>query len=172
MVQVRQFRYEEAPRCALRRVLLSLGELWQLWRCLSRYERFFEVLFGSLGSTRRSTVRLASVRQFRLVQAARCPVRYCMAVAASCVSVGSGQVARRMTRYCKAVEARPVGPGGARPVSGQVRQSRWRTLGWGYSRWRLLRSGRVCQLRNGTVWWRGVRVSLGTASYKLYIPRR
>ena len=29
---------------------------------------------------------------------------------------------------CMAVEARPVGPGGARPVSGQVRQSRSRSV--------------------------------------------
>ena len=66
-----------------RKVMYVMVYVRQLWRFLSRYERFVEVLYGSLGSTRRSTVRLASVRQFRLVQAARCPVRYCMAVMAS-----------------------------------------------------------------------------------------
>ena len=112
-----------------------------------------------------------------------------------------------------AVEARPVGPGGARSVSGQVRQSRqvmstfcgvspgsasygsqgcvWRGMIRSRLFWlvdacpveaveatyvdvcyRLLSQGMLRQLRNGTVWWRGVRVSLGTANYKLYIPRR
>ena len=40
------------------------GSVRQLWRFLSRYERFVEVLYGSLGSTRRSTVRLGRLGSF------------------------------------------------------------------------------------------------------------
>ncbi len=72
-------------------------------------------------------------------------------------------VARGKFGCCMAVEARLVGPGGARSVSGQVRQSRWRTLGWVMERWRLLRSGRVCQFRQVMSTFCGV--SPGSASY-------